>query len=53
MEPGVQVEMNLFRWMRLAPGISYRQTFGSDSRGLTDDTLTNTTYSVTLKLGKF
>lgn len=53
MEPGVQVEMNLFRWMRLAPGISYRQTFGSDSRGLTDHVLTNTTYSVTLKLGKF
>lgn len=28
-EPGAQLEINLFRWMRFSPGISYRKTYGS------------------------
>jgi len=53
LEPGAQVELNLFRWMRLSPGVSYRQTYGSDGLGLSDGALSDWTYSVTLKFGGF
>lgn len=53
VEPGVQLEMNLFRWMRVAPGVSYRQAYGSYSKGLSDSKLSDITYSVTVKFGKF
>ncbi len=53
LEPGAQLEMNLFRWMRLSPGVSYRKTYGSDGLGLTDSNLSDWTYSVTLKFGGF
>jgi len=53
LEPGAQVEMNLFRWMRLSPGVSYRKTYGSDGLGLTDDSLSDWTYNITLKFGGF
>lgn len=52
-EPGVQVEMNLFRWMRFSPGITYRSAFGSDADGLSDNALSDLSYNVTLKFGKF
>ena len=52
-EPGVQLEINLFKWMRLSPGISYRATFGSDGRGLDDSDLSGLSYNATLKLGRF
>ncbi|HEX2631137.1 MAG TPA: hypothetical protein VHM26_19115, partial [Chitinophagaceae bacterium] len=25
-EPGIQLEMNLFKWMRVSPGVTYRKT---------------------------
>jgi hypothetical protein len=53
MEPGAQVEVNVLRWLRLSPGVSYRRTFGSDGRGLTDADLSDWSYNVTLKIGKF
>lgn len=53
IEPGVQVEVNLFKWMRFCPGVSYRQTFGSEARGLRDEDLSNISYNATLKFGKF
>jgi hypothetical protein len=53
LEPGAQVELNLFRWMRLSPGVSYRKTYGSNALGLTDSNLSDWTYSVTLKFGGF
>jgi hypothetical protein len=52
-EPGLQVEINLFRWARLSPGISYRTTFGSDGLGLKDSDLSNISYNATLKFGLF
>ena len=52
-EPGVQLEVNLFKWMRFSPGISYRAAFGSDGAGLTDNSLSNVSYNATLKFGKF
>lgn len=53
MEPGAQVEINLFRWMRLSPGISYRKSYNSNSPGLSAADLSNWSYNVTLKFGKF
>ena len=52
-EPGVQLELNLFKWMRFSPGVSYRAIFGSDGAGLKDKDLSAVSYSVTLKFGKF
>jgi hypothetical protein len=53
IEPGAQLEMNLFRWMRLSPGVSYRHVNGSSAQGLSDGDLSNWSYSVTLKIGGF
>lgn len=52
-EPGVQLEMNLFKWMRVSPGVTYRRTFGSDGKGLKDEDVSGFTYGATLKFGKF
>jgi hypothetical protein len=53
IEPGAQLELNVFKWMRLSPGISYRKTFGSDGIGLNDNDLSNWSYNISLKFGKF
>ena len=53
IEPGIQLELNVFKWMRLSPGVSYRKTFGSDGIGLTDDDLSDMSYNISLKFGKF
>lgn len=52
-EPGVQVEVNLFKWMRFSPGISYRKSFGSDRPGMKDKDISNLSYNATLKFGRF
>ena len=52
-EPGVQLEVNVFKWMRFSPGISYRTTFGSTAAGLSDADLSKISYNATLKFGKF
>lgn len=52
-EPGVQLEMNIFRWMRFSPGYSYRAVFGSSAAGLTDESLSDHSFNLTLKFGKF
>ncbi|MEO8472966.1 MAG: hypothetical protein ABI477_12270 [Chryseolinea sp.] len=52
-EPGVMMEVNVFKWMRFSPGVSYRATFGSDGRGLSDSDLSNISYNATLKFGRF
>lgn len=53
VEPGAQLEMNLFRWMRLSPGISYRNASHSSATGLSDRQLSDWSYNVTVKLGSF
>jgi hypothetical protein len=53
VEPGVQVELNLLRWMRFSPGVSYRFTDGSDAAGLSDSDLRGMSLNLTLKFGKF
>jgi hypothetical protein len=52
-EPGVQLEINLFKWMRFSPGVSYRLAYGQESQGLSDSKLGGTTFNATLKFGKF
>ena len=52
-EPGVTVEFNVFRWMRFSPGVSYRAAFNSDGRGLGDNALSNISYNLSMKFGKF
>lgn len=53
VEPGIQVELNLLRWMRFSPGISYRFTDGSEAQGLSDNDLRGASVNLTLKFGKF
>lgn len=53
VEPGVQVEMNIFKWMRFSPGVSYRAAINSDGLGLSDSKLSDISYNLTLKFGKF
>jgi hypothetical protein len=52
-EPGVTVEFNVLKWMRFSPGVSYRAVFNSDGRGLGDSALSNVSYNLSLKFGKF
>jgi len=52
-EPGVKVEVNIFRWLRFTPGISYRLIYGNPGQGLTHASLENTSVNMTLKIGKF
>ena len=53
VEPGIQAEVNLFRWMRLSPGVSYRKAVGSDAAGMSDSKISDLSYNITLKFGKF
>jgi hypothetical protein len=53
MEPGVQVEFNLLKWMRFSPGVSYRRAFGGNGEGLSAADLSNVSYNLTLKFGVF
>ena len=53
VEPGVQLEINLFKWMRFSPGISYRAVVNSNAPGLSDSKLSDISYNATLKFGKF
>lgn len=52
-EPGVQLEVNVFKWMRFAPGYSYRAVYGSNADGLSDSKLSGNNFNLTLKFGKF
>jgi hypothetical protein len=52
-EPGIRLEMNLTRWMRFSPGVSYRFAYNSHAPGLSDDDLKGYNLNLTLKFGKF
>lgn len=53
VEPGIAVEVNVFRWMRFSPGVSYRAAINSHGLGLSDESLSAMSYNLTLKFGKF
>ena len=52
-EPGIQLEMNIFRWMRFSPGYSYRMAYGSEALQLKDSDISGHSLNLTLKFGKF
>ncbi len=52
-EPGIQLEMNIFRWMRFSPGYSYRMAYGSDALQLKDSDISGHSLNLTMKFGKF
>lgn len=53
IEPGVRVEVNLLKFMRLNAGVSYHYTSGLDMINTPGDLMNNFTASVGLKFGKF
>ena len=53
VEPGVNLEINVFQWMRLSPGVSYRFANGSTSQGLTDKKISGGAVNLALKFGRF
>lgn len=53
-EPGINVEINVFKWMRFCPGISYRLAVGDGPEsGLKGSDLSGITLNTSLKFGKF
>jgi len=52
-EPGIQLEVNIFKWMRFSPGYSYRLVYGSNAEGLSDEKLSGHSFNLALKFGKF
>lgn len=53
IEPGIMAEVNIFKFMRLDAGVSYRYTNGLDLINTPDDLMNNFTATVGLKFGKF
>lgn len=51
-EPSIQIELNLFRWMRVSPGISYRFAYDNKTRTINKD-VSGPSASIALKFGKF
>ena len=52
-EPGVEVEMNIVRFFRLALGVSYRFTTDIELPNTSPDALKGLTTGITFKFGKF
>ena len=52
-EPGVKLELNIFKWMRFCPGVSYRAAFGSNGIELKDDDVSGVSMNLGLKFGRF
>jgi hypothetical protein len=52
-EPGVEIEFNLLKFLRLSGGVSYRYTSPIDLMDTPSDALEGITTSVSLKFGKF
>lgn len=52
-EPGVEVEMNLFKFMRAAVGVSYRFTSDLEMKNIYGDLLNGYSAGASLKFGSF
>jgi hypothetical protein len=53
IEPGVRAEINLFKFMRLNAGVSYRYTSGLEMINTPGNLMNNFTGTIGLKFGKF
>ncbi len=53
VEPGIELELNMVKFMRIAIGGSYRFTDAIDLKGVDKDILKGFSGGITLKFGKF
>ena len=53
VEPGVTIELNLFKFFRVDLGASYRYVSGTELDYLTDEDLTDLSFNATFKFGFF
>jgi hypothetical protein len=53
VEPGVELELNVVRFLRVSAGISYRYTKGVELPNTPTNAFNSLTGSVSLKFGKF
>jgi hypothetical protein len=53
IEPGVKAELNVFKWMRLGAGISYRYTPDLNLHGTSSSLINSFSIGGSLKFGKF
>lgn len=53
VEPGIELELNIVRFMRIAAGASYRFTSDIDIQGVSDKAMNGFMGQVSLKFGKF
>lgn len=52
-EPGVNVELNVIRWMKAGVGASYRVATGVDTIGLDNHDVSGFSGTITFKFGRF
>lgn len=54
-EPGINLELNVLKWMRFCPGVSYRLAMGSKDpiNGLKPSDISGACLNASLKFGKF
>lgn len=53
IEPGIEIEFNVIRFMRIAAGAYYRHTSDIELEGTDKDVLNGFSTGITLKFGKF
>lgn len=53
LAPGVQLDINVFRFMRVGIGANYRFSFGSDTPGMSDQDLNGPSGFLAFKFGFF
>jgi len=53
LEPGINIELNLIKYLRLNLGASYRYISATDLDRLTDDNFSDFSFNLCLKFGKF
>jgi len=53
LEPGVNVQLNMTKFMRLDLGVSYRFITGTDLQRLSNNDLSDFSFNLALKFGKF
>lgn len=53
IEPGVNVEFNVLKWMRFCTGVSYRASFGSNGLGMKDKDISGVSLNAGFKFGRF
>lgn len=53
VEPGIELEANLFKHMRIAFDMTYRKTYALRMHSVDHDVLDGLSYGFTVKLGKF